>query len=128
VTYDEFVHKVRELTGLRRPEAERAIDATLRTLAERISHGEAEDLAQELDRPLREPLLSASPPKPPAFPVDEFIRRVAVREFATEAEATEHARAVLAVLRMAVSDKEWHDTLAQLPADYDEILGQPTTR
>ena len=64
--------------GITREAAERAVVATLRTLAERITRGEAEDIALFL-RELRTALTSAPEPTE-AFDRDDFIRRVAERE------------------------------------------------
>ena len=47
--YEEFLNKVQDRTGSAQPdEARRAITATLSTLSERISGGEAADLRDQL--------------------------------------------------------------------------------
>jgi uncharacterized protein (DUF2267 family) len=51
----------------------------------------------------------------------EFVRRVADREGVVAAEAHEHARAVLATLREAVTRKECLDMTAQLPEEYAAV-------
>lgn len=117
----EFLGSVEGEAGISRHEAERAVEATFRTLAERISRGEAEDLGLEIPLALREPLFSGRE-KPPSFPVDEFIRRVALREHVSENVAREHARAVFAAMSLYVSEKELHDMAEQLPADYAELF------
>ena len=38
------------------------------------------------------------------------------------AEVFKHTKTVLAVLREAVGDKEFSDTVAQLPGEYRELL------
>jgi uncharacterized protein (DUF2267 family) len=43
--YATMLTMAERATGLVRPDAERAVEAALRTLAERISRGEAEDIA-----------------------------------------------------------------------------------
>jgi uncharacterized protein (DUF2267 family) len=53
------------------------------------------------------------------------VDRVAEREGVTPDEAREHARAVFATLREALSDKEFSDTVVQLPDDYSALLARP---
>jgi uncharacterized protein (DUF2267 family) len=119
--YSTFITTVEQAAGLTREEAERAVDATLRTLAERITRGEAEDIALFLPRELRQTLTSAPEPAE-AFDRDEFVRRVAEREGVDPEAAQEHARAVLTALGVAVAPGELRDMIAQLPADYEPLL------
>jgi uncharacterized protein (DUF2267 family) len=121
---EEFLRLVAERAGLDGEQALRAADAVLETLAERISGGEVEDLSEQLPPELHEPLrrgdaLSNGAARP--MSLTEFERRVAEREGVTPAEAHEHARAVLATLREAVSEKEWLDMTAQLPEEYAAV-------
>lgn len=86
---------------------------------------QADDLADQLPRELYQPLLvgkirshgSARP-----MSLEQFVDAVAEREGVPPADAREHARTVLATLREAVSDREFADTLAQLPAEYRALL------
>jgi uncharacterized protein (DUF2267 family) len=56
VQYEEFLDKVQDRIGPAQPdEARRAITATLETLGERISGGEANDLTEQLPKELKEP-------------------------------------------------------------------------
>ena len=48
--YDNFIAKVAERAGTPRGEAEALARATLQTLAERITGGEAQDLAAQLPK------------------------------------------------------------------------------
>lgn len=90
------------------------IQATLVTLAERITHDEARDLQAQLPEPLQ-PLFASGGAE--RFGGEEFVRRVIVRSHVDVGHAGIHAAAVLSVLRDAVSPGEWADVLAQLPAD-----------
>jgi uncharacterized protein (DUF2267 family) len=122
---DEFIDRVSGRAGLDRDGAERAANAVLETLAERIAGGEVDDLAESLPPPLRPALergKSLSGGKARRISLDEFIARVAEREDVTWEEAVDHTRAVFATLREAVPDKEWSDLLAQLPRGYREAL------
>jgi uncharacterized protein (DUF2267 family) len=123
VKYDEFIARVAENVGVSSAEAEKLTRATLETLAERISGGEARDLAAQLPLPLQNPLLPASE-EAEGFSFKEFVRRTAERA-ATDAGVAEIAvDAVLATLRDAVTPGEFDDVLSQLPQDFKR-LGAP---
>jgi uncharacterized protein (DUF2267 family) len=112
---------VEQVAGITRPEAEQAVRATLETLAERITGGEADDIAAFLPPELR-PLLTSAPEPAEGFGLDEFLRRVAEREGVDEAGAREHARAVFVALGVAVAPGELRDMAAQLPNDFEPLL------
>jgi uncharacterized protein (DUF2267 family) len=119
--YATFMGLVGRVGGLTHEEAERAVEATLRTLAERITGGEARDLALFLPRELR-PLLTPVPEPAEAFDAGEFVRRVAEREGTDPMTAREHARAVFTALGFAVAPGELRDAAAQLPRDFAPFL------
>lgn len=116
-----FIRTIEQAAGIVPEEAERAARATLATLGERITGGEAEDVARFLPRELRPILESASALAEP-FDMEEFVRRVARREGVDEATARLHARAVFVALGRAVAPGELGDMAAQLPKDFDELL------
>jgi uncharacterized protein (DUF2267 family) len=118
--YEAFVRAVERDAQASRDEAERAVRATLQTLAERLTGGEAEDVAESLPPELRPYLSDGSKAEP--FHIDEFIRRVAEREAVPSEIAKQHARAVFAALGAALSDKELHDMASELPKDFQELL------
>ncbi|MEA2330243.1 MAG: hypothetical protein QOH58_381 [Thermoleophilaceae bacterium] len=118
--YEQFVTLVEQDLEVGREPAERAIRATLQTLAERIAQGEARDLAEELPDELGPWVATTTPAE--RFDVDEFLRRLAEREGVEVPEAERHARAVFAVLGQAVSRKQLHDLAAELPKDYAPLL------
>jgi uncharacterized protein (DUF2267 family) len=117
----DFIERVAGRAGLDEEHARRATEVVLETLGERIAHGEAEDLAAQLDEPLAEPLLRPGGDAQP-IPADAFVQRVAEREGEPLPLAQEHARAVLTTLREAVTVDEWHDTEAELSRDYQTLL------
>jgi uncharacterized protein (DUF2267 family) len=119
--YATFMTTVEQAAGITREEAERAVPATLQSLAERITGGEARDIAAFLPRELR-PLLTAAREEAEPFDLDEFLRRVAEREGVDPATAAEHARAVFTALGAAVAPGELRDMAAQLPRDFDSLL------
>jgi uncharacterized protein (DUF2267 family) len=128
VTLEELLEHVRRHGGLDEASARRATEAVLETLGERISRGEVEDLLAQLPVELHAPLrrgddLSHGAARP--MSLDDFVRRVAEREGVTPDTAREHARAVFAALRAAISSDEFFDVSAQLPDDYAALLAHP---
>jgi uncharacterized protein (DUF2267 family) len=119
--YATFVSTVEQAGGLTRDEAVRAIEATLRTLAERITRGEAADIAALLPKEVRQ-WLTTVPEEAERFGLDEFYRRVAEREGVDPRTAAEHARAVFAALGAAVAPGELRDMASQLPREYAPLL------
>lgn len=119
--YDEFVGEVQNRARLpSRGDTVRAIRATLETLAERISSGEADDLAAQLPQELGAFLREADTTE--RFSVDDFFLRVAAKETADLPDAAHHARAVIAVLQEAVTTGELDDIRAQLPENYRPLF------
>src|SRR5579859_1636215 len=97
--YDEFIAKVRKRARLTsNEEAERATRATLQTIAERIGHAEANDLAAQLPDELAMYLRPLYADGEERFSLSEFFRRVGEREQVSPMEADYHARIVLALL------------------------------
>jgi putative intracellular protease/amidase/uncharacterized protein (DUF2267 family) len=118
--HEAFAKDVAVLAGIEGDEAERATEATLRTLGERISEGEGRDLARHLPDSLAQ--LVVQPGEAQSFPADEFFRRVAEREGTDPETAARHAAAVVAALARREGRKELHDMLNQLPRELRERL------
>lgn len=123
----EFVAKVAGRAGVPVETARSLTEATLRTLAERISGGEAADLADHVAHELRPLLARARPEEPEAFGYDEFLRRVADRAGTAPDVAERGARAVLQTLHRVVGHTEFEQALAQLPREIG-ALAQPVPR
>jgi uncharacterized protein (DUF2267 family) len=122
---EEFVQRVARRAGLDPGAAQRATEAVLELLAQRIGGGEVEDLAAALSEGLRAPLQrgrARSGGNALRLSLDEFVGRVAEREGVGFEEAMRHARAVFETLREALPRKELSDILAQLPRGYREAL------
>jgi uncharacterized protein (DUF2267 family) len=119
---DEFVTKVGQRAGVSLEVAAALTAATLQTLAERVSGGEAEDLAAQLPAELKPHLTGADEPAQP-FGAEEFIRRVADRAGTDPDRARAGVRAVFTTLREAVTLGEVDDISAQLPQDFQELVG-----
>jgi uncharacterized protein (DUF2267 family) len=126
VEYDEFVDRVAQRAEVDRENAEKLTLATLQVLADRISGGQAEDLAAQLPDELARPLREA--PEKPAekFSYEGFALRVRrLVPDLPEGKTVAGIRAVLETLRDAVPDKEFQDTLAQLPREFRELVPKP---
>ncbi|NES31984.1 DUF2267 domain-containing protein [Micromonospora terminaliae] len=123
----EFVAKVAERAGLPAKTARSLTEATLRTLAERISGGEAADLADHVAHELRPLLARARPEEPEAFGYDEFLRRVADRAGTAPDIAAKGARAVLQTLHRVVGHAEFEQAMSELPREIG-ALAQPVPR
>lgn len=121
--YRDFLGQVQHRARLAdQQEALRATRATFETLAERLSGGEAHDLAAQLPRELGCFLEHEDEHRGERFGLDEFLDRVSKRESVDKPAGTFHARVVLEVLQEAVSAGEIRDVLAQLPDEYARIF------
>jgi uncharacterized protein (DUF2267 family) len=127
-TYDAFVGLVQRSGKLSPEEAEGAVQATLRTLAERISAGEARDLAAQLPPEVGELLADGS--KAEKFDLEEFLRRVSEREGVDLDQAESHARAVFDALGRTVTHDELRDMASELPKEFAPLVAsaQPPPR
>lgn len=123
---DVFVQQVQgeaRLADARQARA--ATEATLRTLGEHLSAGEAADVDALLPEGLRGFLTATSDETPAEFSVEEFYRRVAEREDADPEAATTHVRAVMAALAATVGVNELQDVRQQLPNEFDSVFEPP---
>lgn len=121
--HDEFIGQVQHRARLgSRGEAERATRATLETLAERLAGGEAKNLASQLPQEIGEHLRREWSGIGERFSLDEFFRRVSLREGVDLPDSIFHARAVIEVVSEAVSKGEMDDVRAQLPAEFDRLF------
>jgi uncharacterized protein (DUF2267 family) len=120
----EFFRSVAQRAGLSREEAADLTRATLETLADRVSGGEARDLAAELPEPLAQPLRSGDEAAK-RFDLEEFVRRVSERTGLTAPETTSGIRAVLVTLREVTPSDEFTEVMAQLSKDFRTLIGMP---
>jgi uncharacterized protein (DUF2267 family) len=120
---DEFINAVARRAGVSSEQARRITEATLETLADRITGGEADDIAQMLPDPLAGHLR-----KPPsreranAFGLGEFVQRVSAGAGVDSSVARAGVRAVFTTVREAVPGEEFADLVAQLPREFYEML------
>jgi len=126
IQYDDFLERVAHSTGLNRAHGDKAIVAVLETLSERIGSKEATELVAELPRQLQAAVAEA-PDQPGQFPAEDFVRKVAAREWIPCREARVHAKVVLRTLRQTVSNGELRNVLSKLPADYQSLWSESRT-
>jgi len=126
---EEFISAVERRTGLDSDDAAyAATDATLTVLGQRLTEGEAENVASQLPTRLDETLTGEST-EAEEFSVEEFVERVFEREreqtgssVADTDEAEQHVRGVTSVLGNAVSGSELDDARNQLPSEFEALF------
>ncbi|WP_406045079.1 DUF2267 domain-containing protein [Micromonospora sp. NBC_00898] len=125
--YQDFINAVAMRAKVSTDQAATLTRATLETLADRISAGQAEDLAYQLPEGLDDPLRKPPPLRgrgehAKSFGLEEFVRRVADRPAVDRALAGAGVRAVLTTLREAVSRDEFENAVAQLPKEFRQVI------
>lgn len=127
--YGEFVELVQQRARLKDwNETLIAIEATLKTLGERLTEIEAVDLAAQLPPAIGRFLTVVDMNKD--FDLETFYKHVSQRESIVQPEAKEHAHAVMSVVMEIVPPGELRDVLDRLPEEYDALFtfGSDTTR
>jgi uncharacterized protein (DUF2267 family) len=118
--HERFIVTIQQRTGIGWDKAERAAQATLETLAERVSAGVARDLAGDLPVAERRWLRPQGDAQP--FDPVTFVRRVAEREQTDPATAEAHVRAVFLALARLLTEHELGELVAELSKDYGALL------
>jgi uncharacterized protein (DUF2267 family) len=127
MNYDTFIDTVAQRAGVSSDEAVVYSRATLETLADRLTGGEALDLSAQLPTPLHGPLRPRNETAE-RFGLDEFVRRVRERAGVDESRARNAVRAVFTTLREAVTGGEFDDIMSQLPQDFNDLVEPATSR
>jgi uncharacterized protein (DUF2267 family) len=96
----KFIDKVAERAQVPEDRAAALTEATLRTLAARLSGGEAADLANRIPETLR-PLLIKAQEDPEPLSFDEFVARVAAQAEVPDGVAKRGIGAVLQAMHTA---------------------------
>lgn len=126
--YDEFLSRVQEAANL--DSQDQAVEfsrVVLGTLGERIYRSRRDSLSAQMPNELKEMLGARTEPETTRkevdrFSVEEFHNRVCARADISYDRAVEVSGSVMAVLREAVTPREWEELQAELPGDYDHIL------
>jgi uncharacterized protein (DUF2267 family) len=125
MSYQQFLQAVAARGAHDDEHARMAAEAVLEVLATRVTGGQLDDLEPLLPRelwPALERGRARSGGRARPLTLQEFLREVQEREGVTRDIAFRHARAVMLTLREALGEKEFHDTLAQLPIEYRQLL------
>jgi uncharacterized protein (DUF2267 family) len=123
--YDEFIKNVQNSGSFKsREEAEKASQATLETLKERIVGDEAVQLGAQLPEDLAKHLRGREGQFGDHFKAEEFYQRISQKEGTDVATAAIHAKAVISVLSHAVTPGEFADVRSNFSEDYDELFAE----
>src|ERR1700722_4684467 len=125
--YQEIIELIgREAGGLPDDAAERAAEAVLRVLAERLPRGEARRLLQELPAEMKPWVYTEQDAE--ALDIDQFLDRIARCEDADIETALAHARAVFAALGQALSPETVTHLVASLPQTFGPLVAEAQGR
>jgi uncharacterized protein (DUF2267 family) len=124
LSLEEFLDRLGE-RGVEREQAPAVAEAVTEALAARITGAQAEALIPRVPRELRHPLrrgIDRGRGAGVPMALMDFLAEIAERTDADIGAAHRYAQAVVAALHEAVGDKEFSDTVAQLPAEYRDAL------
>jgi uncharacterized protein (DUF2267 family) len=127
MTNEEFINAVARRAGVSTQQAESLTKAVLSALADRLTGGEADDVASQLPKGIKEAMLPTNPEAEP-FGLSEFIERVVSRAGVTPEQAEVGARAVMTTLRDAITEGEFKDMMAQLPEEFEQLVQSASSR
>jgi uncharacterized protein (DUF2267 family) len=111
--------------GIEEGKVERAVEAVLTTLQERIAGGLPNEALAKVPEEMRRRLESAPAHEPEVherFDIDEFFRRVGAREQVDLPVAVEHARAVTTALCETLSESTLCGLRVHLPENYNALF------
>ena len=111
MTDEDFVNAVARRAGISTQQAESLARATLSALADRLTVGEADDVASQLPKGLKEAMIPSTP-EGEAFDLEEFIDRIRRRAGVSTDQAEVGAGAVMNTLREAIAEGEFKDMMA----------------
>lgn len=121
MNYNDYIQFVKERAGIKSDEtARKAIESVLEVLGQRITIGQAQDIAAALPPELK-PYLMQTPLAEP-FNLSDFLLRVSEKEGVSVPTAEDHARAVLSVLADWIPRAELRDTLEQIPNEMRNLF------
>lgn len=127
IEMENFLDTVRQRSNIESTDAASdATNATLQTLGDRLTTGEAKDIALYLPEEFEAPLVESGESEAVGYSLDEFVQQVAQREDIESAEARRHAHAVSSTVAETVSDRELDAAKKQLPDPFGAIFDPPT--
>ncbi|RLP89307.1 DUF2267 domain-containing protein [Micromonospora sp. BL4] len=121
MNYAEFLEVVGKRAGMPAAEAAKIVGATLTTLSEGVSGGEARHLATQVPEELRG-YLHKDVDFAEQLDLVKFLNEVGVRAGTDGDRTAEVARAVLTTLREAVSAEDLENLESELPKDFRRLF------
>ncbi|RLP96460.1 DUF2267 domain-containing protein [Micromonospora sp. CV4] len=121
MNYAEFLEVVGKRAGMPAAEAAKIVGATLTTLSEGVSGGEARHLATQVPEELRG-YLRKDVDFAEQLDLVKFLNEVGVRAGTDGDRTAEVARAVLTTLREAVSAEDLENLESELPKDFRRLF------
>ncbi|HEY9153937.1 MAG TPA: DUF2267 domain-containing protein [Opitutaceae bacterium] len=122
ISYSDVLEELKSLAYLESSSsAINVFRSTLETLAERIDHRAAEDLANYLPEELRHHLLDTIRP-PETFSLQTFFNRISLREDGSLLSAVFHARCALNVLAALVPEENLSHVRRLLPSELQALF------
>ncbi|MFF0232707.1 DUF2267 domain-containing protein [Micromonospora sp. NPDC005254] len=121
MNYAEFLEAVGKRARMPAAEAANVVGATLTTLAEGVSGGEARRLATQVPEELRG-YLHKDVDFAERIDLVEFLNEVGARAGTDDERTAEGARAVLTTLREVVSADDLEYLESELPKDFRRLL------
>lgn len=122
MNYAEFIEAVARRAQVSSDDADTVTRATLETLTDRITAGQASRIAGQLPVELRQHLHKTTSAVDAqiaeSFGEDEFVERVAARAGVDLDMADAGTQAVLGAIGEVVSNDELQDMLSQLPKEF----------
>lgn len=119
---ENFVEAVADHGDLSKTHARSASEATLSVLGERLSKGEAEDVAEYLPDRAADWLVPDEPARALDYDYDELLAHVADEENISTERAERHVDAVTDVLAETVGESEFENMASQLPETYEPLF------
>jgi uncharacterized protein (DUF2267 family) len=123
--YADFISKVQSATGINdKDNAFKLSKAVLRTLSERLTRTEKNELSAQLPCELKDMLNERIQVR--RYDLEEFYNRVAHRAGISYPESILKTNAVMMVFQEAVSPGELSHVLRELPEEYLSLFGKGT--
>jgi uncharacterized protein (DUF2267 family) len=119
----QFFHRVADRAVLSVDDSADLSRATLQTLADRLSNGEARHLAEELPEGLRD--YAPQHERIERFGLAELLGRVSKRTGLNARETEAGVRSVLTTLGETVNPEVFDHVMAQLPGEFRTMIGLP---
>lgn len=117
----EMLDRVSNETTMEREQAENVTRAFLETLALRLGHNEARELASQLPMELQNCLAPTEPQVEKLSP-NQFLSRFGDAAGLDQARAEQAAHVIWRVLKDAVSAGEMADVKSQLPSELNDLF------